>query len=457
MGAAGKLFFNGDRQANTLHNRVTPSDEQIVEQQARWQDLADFLATELSAILSLEIRTWLQGSYKFKTQIKPSRGGENDVDLGVYALSDEPLSVSAKELKDYVQRILQDYEQRNSDIIEEVVSPAKERCNRIRYTGCFHIDVPSYQLKPKSDLRLLATEKNDWENSDPKKIYEWFKQEADQDQRVALRRLIRYLKAWAALKFEEADRPSSIMLTVVATEAFGSITNPLEHDDDDLFFVLINAIRTRFSTAREVRNPVDLKEDLNRLNPTQHDAFIAELGNLHSAADRASNTQVAFLAAQIWTETFDHLMPLPTETEDVQELVDKKFLPVPLMTPNIQITAVPRNNTNIRYSEQNSITIPKDCDIEFRLQNVPLNEMLEIEWMVRNEGLEAERVNDMGHRNVHADAVAHERSAYKGKQYMDCTIKKFGTIIGFRRVPVTITNTNAPLRNPPKPKRPSFR
>ena len=55
--------------------------------------------------------------------------------------------------------------------------------------------------------------------------------------------------------------------------------------------------------------------------------------------------------------------------------------------------------------------IPKDCDIDFEIINpfsLPPNS--ELFWMVRNQGPEAENINDLGHI-AGVGLTAHERSA----------------------------------------------
>jgi hypothetical protein len=70
-----------------------------------------------------------------------------------------------------------------------------------------------------------------------------------------------------------------------------------------------------------------------------------------------------------------------------------------------------------------------------------------VEWMVRNEGEEAEGVNDLGH--VAGQGLsANETSAYKGIHYMDCIVKQYGLVVGKRRVPVEIQGLSWPRRNP---------
>src|ERR1700674_5702735 len=86
MGVAAALFYSAnDSEKQTLHRRVTPSEEQFEEQQDRWNALADHLIADLKERSGYPIRTWLQGSYKAATQIRPVRLGEEfDIDLGVY-------------------------------------------------------------------------------------------------------------------------------------------------------------------------------------------------------------------------------------------------------------------------------------------------------------------------------------------------------------------------------------
>ncbi|HTX87120.1 MAG TPA: hypothetical protein VMC41_03605, partial [Candidatus Nanoarchaeia archaeon] len=115
---------------------------------------------------------------------------------------------------------------------------------------------------------------------------------------------------------------------------------------------------------------------------------------------------------------------------------------------------VSKRNSNLRYSGKNSIgPIPKECKITFTLSNLqqmPLGS--HIQWVVRNEGEEAEYKNDLGHFAGADKIYAEERSWYKGLHYMDLVIKSdLGEVFGFRRIPVRISDNIAPLRNPPKP------
>ena len=85
--------------------------------------------------------------------------------------------------------------------------------------------------------------------------------------------------------------------------------------------------------------------------------------------------------------------------------------------------------------------VAKSCEIMFSLSNrekFPLDAM--VYWTVRNFGREAEEANDLGHgRSESMGNSVKEHTAYAGSQYMDCIVKRYGQIIGFRRVPVRIS------------------
>ncbi len=141
------------------------------------------------------MRTWLQGSYKIGTQVRPSRlGDEFDIDLGAYFQWEgnaEDGDYGPEELKGMVQRSLRNY---STDDVIEVATPPKPRCSRIRFKDSFHIDVPAYHLDPERDARSLATAEYGWEDSDPKALYLWFKESFDDLERAKIKRQIRYIK-----------------------------------------------------------------------------------------------------------------------------------------------------------------------------------------------------------------------------------------------------------------------
>jgi hypothetical protein len=375
---------------------------------------------------------------------------EFDIDLGVYfQWQGKPQDGrhGPKALKGFVQEGLKAYARANAANVEQVTSP-RERCGRIQLKNSFHIDVPAYHLDGERDARRLATESGAWEASDPKAIYLWFRERFDDLARAKVRRQVKYMKARAAIKFSLNDgRPSSILLTVLVAEAAQALGNSSLSADDDTLCYILEKIVERLEDDAKVLNPVDSSENLVHMTDAQGAAFIDRLKSFLHTAQRATAKTEELAAADIWQESFEHLFPMPEVTQSVVEAAAQ--LPIRFVSPEIRVSAVSRANAAGRFSGVNQIgPIPKDCDINFEVSNpfsLPTNS--QIFWMVRNEGREAENINDLGH--VAGQGLrAFERSAYRGTHYMDCVVKVGGQTVAVRRVPVTITGQAMPRRNP---------
>jgi hypothetical protein len=459
MGSAADLFFDASNSVGqTLYRRITPTDSQFDEQQERWNRLADFLKSDLRERSGYTIRSWLQGSYKFGTQIRPMRMSEEfDIDLGIYYEwngTPDQCRHSPKTLKSFVQESLIDFSEEHPGEIKKVGDP-KKRCCRIHYKGSFHIDVPSYHLDDVRDSRSLATEFG-WEDSDPKAIYLWFKTNVEESFRYKVRRIITYLKSWSSIHFEnDSDRPSSILLTVLVAEAAINVGLDSLGPDDEALVTITDEILGRLKKGKEVPNPVDTRENLVRLTDPQLQTLLTSLEKLLEVGQRALTKGTALEAADVWQEAFEHFFPFPDENSAKQS---HGSLPVPVYVPEIHVTAVPRNNGNIKFTGVNQIgPIPKNCRLTFRVHNsssLPYGSV--ILWMVRNEGEEAESINDLGHR-AGTGLTASENSAYSGRHFMDCIVKHGDRMIAMRRVPVIISKSNAPARNPARPDWVKFR
>lgn len=455
MGKASRLF-NGNTD-QTLIGRVTPTAEQREFLQEQWNNLAEHLK-EVLGKYGYTISTWLQGSYKYATLIKPVHLGEEyDVDVGVYFEWDDEQDVepTPKQLREWVQRELVEYEKSCEDM-KKVEVPAKERCSRATYVRQFHIDTPVYHLNTDTDVRRLACLSDTWEHSDPKKLYKWFKNAVIGDDRDQLRRLVRYLKAWAAVSFDDvpASRPSSIFLTVVATEAYQDLwmQRLVGLADDDALVSVVKKLHARLFNERKVVNPVDVDEDLNRISSEAWDGFLPRLAALQDIAERVGDADDEASAALIWSEAFSFLMPLP-ETDQV-EIVDESSGRVVMQLPEVEIKVFTGNPARLVATHRNEVpSVAKDCSLVFTIVNphvVP--EFATVEWTVRNEGQEADQRSDLGHRRVGMRLLsAEEHTAYRGRHFMDCIVRLNGQIYAVRRVPVTVRDLPHAVRNPPKP------
>lgn len=459
MGRASALFNGtGDQ---TLISRVSPTTPQREFLQTSWNDLAEYLKVSLKAKHGYPISTWLQGSYKYGTLIKPVHPGEEyDVDLGVYFEwgKGEDIEPTAGQLRHWVQQDLIAYRDICADI-RSVAKPPKERCSRASYEHQFHIDTPVYHLNSDTGKRQLACLTKGWEASDPKAFYKWFRDSRKGDEREQVRRLIRYLKAWAALSFDDIpeSRPSSIFLTVLATEAYPEIGLALLFDvaDDDALISIIRTMHGRLIQDRRVQNPATKgEENLNRMSDEAWAAFLPRLDALLDVADRAAEAADEGSAALIWSEAFSFLMPLPNVDE--VELVDERTSRALMQLPEIDIVVYTGSGEHRRFmsSHRNQVAgVAKGCTMVFKIANphiVP--QFATVEWTVRNKGMEADASSDLGHRRVGLRLLhAEERTRYQGTHHMDCIVRVNGQVYAARRVPVTIRDVQHHVSPPARP------
>ena len=315
MGIASSLFFSSnDTEKQTLHRRITPSAEQMEEQQDRWNELARHLVADIEAETGCSVQTWLQGSYKFATQIRPpSKSDEFDIDLGIFVCWPGHAHNGPHKPEDlrHVLRKSLDAYSASTDAVRSLDKLLKPRCGRIHYDGDFHVDIPIYHLDPDADRRTLATD-GGWETSDPKALYLWFKDGFDEATRARVRRQIRYLKCWAALKWRIDDgRPSSVLLTVLVVEAFARLTEDQLGADDDTLLNLLRQIANRAARGRRVPNPANSYEDLNRLTDAQWTAFCNGIHAFIGIAASACAADNEIEAADLWSQAFAHFFPMP--------------------------------------------------------------------------------------------------------------------------------------------------
>ncbi|SDM43061.1 cyclic GMP-AMP synthase DncV-like nucleotidyltransferase [Polaromonas sp. JS666] len=455
MGKASRLF-NGQAE-HTLYERVTPTTEQREFLQQQWNELADYLKAELTGY-GYPITTWLQGSYKYGTLIKPvHRDEEYDVDLGIYFDWDPKaveIAPTAQQLRTWVQRELLTFKL-GHPAVKDVADPPKERCSRAIYAKRFHIDTPTYHLDSKREKRELATLSGQWEDSDPKAIYKWFKGVVSGDEREQLRRLIRYLKAWAAIAFETApdSRPSSIVLTVLVANIYSDdmwLQRLITMDDDDALITVIKEMHKRLNKNRDVLNPVNTKESLNRIPSEAWGAFLTRLQLLYEAAESAEAAEDEVAAALAWSEALTYLMPLP-ET-DVVEVSDPASTTALMQIPEVKIeVATDWSFKNILQTHRNEVPgVAKGQCLRFTIINPQIiPAMAMIEWTVRNEGEDADYLGDLGHtRGGMQMFTVEEGTKYAGKQYMDLTVRCNGSVYAVRRISVLIEDR--PVLSKPK-------
>lgn len=192
-----------------------------------------------------------QGSFVMDTIIKPETA-DYDLDDGVYFLGQlsEEERAATQMFHDLIMKAIDKGEE-----IEEIVD--KTTCVRVKYFNkykdrdlAFHIDLPIYYAENYETPELAHT-KEGWIESNPVEFIAWFEEKiksgfekrflfesktyevkyqewlSDIRQKdCQLRRIVRYLKAWADLKRKEM--PCGIIMTILAAN------NYQENERDDI-------------------------------------------------------------------------------------------------------------------------------------------------------------------------------------------------------------------------------
>ena len=168
----------------------------------------------------------------------------------------------------------------------------------------------------------MLAEKGDrgWHPSDSKVLTEWFNGYV-QTYGEQLRRIVRYLKAWADYQSQKRGKmPSGLILTVLAVQNF----RPNERDDKALADT-VAAISVAVNPIFCVFNPVDTTEELtSRLSDTQKARFQDAISILSSDCSEAVNHESMKKASEIWRKQLGDRFPLVEEKEQCDNKQQRK-------------------------------------------------------------------------------------------------------------------------------------
>ncbi len=395
------------------------------------------------------VSTFLQGSYRFHTLIKPVMlGAEYDVDVGFYFIGGGAEPDSA-DLRGLLGNSLENFV-RICNEAKQLDAP-KERCSRLRYERKFHIDVPVYHKSSDEGAVRLATLSNGWERSDPSAMLDWFQETLDGDdrQRARIRRLVRYMKAWAALKFAGSGAiPSSLLLTVLVVDAAQRLNG---EDDDDALRIVVDSIYERLLADSAVPNPIggDSDTNLNRLDEDDFETFMEELARFKDSSSRAADCEDEAEAAVIWCEPFEHLFPLPEGVDGLALVVADTGLAVP--SPVINIAVLDADDHSVLRNYIGRVPFARVGEkLRFAITNpdvIPDN--ARVTWVVRNAGAGAHEESDLGHSRIDDGSRVWTRDvAYIGRHFMDCEVRVHGQLRSVTRVAVDVNRAAIPPRHP---------
>mgnify|MGYP000214467522 CR=1 FL=1 len=253
MSLSAKLFFDND-DSETLLSRISLTSEQIEEAKEKKNKLLELIKPKLAGSLDVQVKHWLQGSYKNHTLIRPVRkGDEFDIDVGIYILCNaEKEGLSALDVKSLNREVLEWFVTNRP---EAKLENSKTSCERLSYQSSFHIDIPIYYYDSTSDVCKLAIQDDEWVDSDPKALQDWFDdtvRDLSPKSLAQLRRVIKYLKVWTAIK----GKDDGVTLPSIAITVLVALYYEEADDEDDSFIQTAIKVMGYVMANKTLPNPV---------------------------------------------------------------------------------------------------------------------------------------------------------------------------------------------------------
>lgn len=263
-----------------------------------------------------------QGSYAMHTILNPL---SDDMDLGAYDLDDGIYFVgSSEDDKETIEWYHNEvYEAVKNHTTKGAVN--NNPCVTVEYADGHHIDLPIYFMVEDDEHPKLAHLSSGWTDSDPRELTKWFNGREEHPQ---LRRLVKYLKAWAnniEYANEKIKMPGGCILTMLAVEYY--VSN--ERDDiamRDLLVSLNNTLSAE-DGFHCYRPTFPVGEDLfDSYNKTRKQNFLSVLKKFSEDAEKAVNNSNPKESCLKWQKHFGDRFSCST-AKDIDEDAKKQDNP----------------------------------------------------------------------------------------------------------------------------------
>lgn len=241
-----------------------------------------------------------QGSYAMSTLINPING-EYNLNEGVHLHHlDNQDSVSWPTGKAARQWLIDAFKNFGRVKILE-----KNACVRLRYVGLYNVDLPLYGMLNGRSM-LAMSDDNNWSFNDPHAMTQWFDSHFSLHGEQ-LRRIIRYVKAWADFQsLYDIQMPNGFVLSVLVARHYQD-----DIRDDVAMAYTLKVISKAIIPYFSVLNPVNIDEELSEhfsQSTIDHFCDALKLAAEHAVyATRIDDTEEA---SMIWRKLFGSRFPI---------------------------------------------------------------------------------------------------------------------------------------------------
>jgi hypothetical protein len=277
--------------------------------------LRDFVASDgpLSKVLH---ESFLQGSFRTNTAIRPAEGQEFDVDvvLSIDAIDPNSILRCKRNPTDVVAWVADRL--RTNSLYEGKVRQ-RTRCVRLIYAGDFHLDIiPAHcDGNIEDSLEIPDRDADSWMKTHPKGYIQWCNQQNKRTNGY-FTRVTKMVKWWRDLKFASDRAPKSIVLqTLIGQHMPASASS----DAEALVHTLVNLHKwlqsqwCDFLAPPTISNPSLPNENLTR--DWDLDDYKLFKGRVESAANKACQAyqeEDVEKGVRFWRELFGDAFPVST-------------------------------------------------------------------------------------------------------------------------------------------------
>ena len=261
-----------------------------------------------------------QGSFAMKTILNPIKDedglGVYDLDDGVYFIGE---SEDDRKTIDWYHKEVREAVKDHTNQGAFDINP----CVRVMYSDGHHVDLAIYFKTEDDEHPQLAHRKDDWAESDPKDLLNWFSGECGT--KPHLRELVRIMKAWCESKCSEGTKmPSGCIMTMLTAKHY-------QWNDDNRFDIAMCDILTAMYDELSqpdgfhcYRPSAPIGEDLfANYDDKRKKAFLDELESFKDDAKRAIENKNPRKSCLKWQAHFGSRFccsTAPDKDEDAKDM-----------------------------------------------------------------------------------------------------------------------------------------
>lgn len=292
-------------------DRIKLDDTRAGKIQAAHNTLRDYLAED-DEIKPRFYESFLQGSYRLNTAVRPQGDGEYDVDviLSLNLKKDDGTMMVAKDVIEWVANRL-----KLSDRYKEKVKP-RRRCVRVNYAQGLHMDITPAHCDGNTDGVLLVPP--DWSESHPKGFREWCIK-CQENSANFFYPAVKMLKWWRNIHYGDDGSPKSMIFTTMAGLHIPAKSNSY---DEALVTTMesINIFLQLNPSVPTIKNPSLETEILSsRWSLSDYWKFRDDLNSATKQARRALDEKDEEKTIEIWNSLVLYSDTFPKSKKQLEE------------------------------------------------------------------------------------------------------------------------------------------